>query len=101
MKPSLNIRIAGRTKNEYDDDNREHKTEYYQNNKEYINQQHKQYRENNKEYIKEQKKQYYDINKEKVLEPIKCECGCIVTRRCLSRHRKTKKHIELMNDKLN
>ena len=34
-------------------------------------------------------------------EQITCECGCIVTRSCLSRHRKTKKHIELMSDKLN
>ena len=105
LKPSLNIRIAGRTKNEYDDDNREHKTEYYQNNKEYITQQHKQYRENNKEDIKEQKKQYYDINKERITqhkaEKIKCECGCVITRGCLWRHRQSKKHIELMKDKLN
>ena len=61
----------------------------------------KQYRTNNKEYIKEYKKQYYDINKEKVLEPIKCECGCIVTQGSLPRHQRSKKHIELMKDKLN
>ena len=30
--------------------------------------------------------------KEEGKEKITCECGCIVTRNCLSRHRKTKKH---------
>ena len=34
-------------------------------------------------------------------EKVECECSCIVTRGCLSRHRKSKKHIELMKDKLN
>ena len=36
LKPSLNIRIAGRTKNEYREDNREYMKEYHVNNKEYI-----------------------------------------------------------------
>ena len=50
------------------------------------------------EDIKEHKKQYYDINKEKVLEPIKCECGCIVTRSHLPRHKRSAKHQQLMTE---
>ena len=61
----------------------------------------KEYYENSKEDIKEQKKQYYDISKEKVLEPIKCDCGCMIARGQLRRHQRSKKHIELMKDKLN
>jgi group I intron endonuclease len=87
LKPSMNKNIAGRTINEYRIDN-----------KEYIQEQNKQYRENNKEYIKEHNKQYYDINKEKVLEPIKCECGCVVKRGSLLRHKRTKKHTNLMSN---
>ena len=39
-----------------------------------------------------------DINKEKVLEPIKCECGCIVTRSHLPRHKRSAKHQQLMTE---
>ena len=38
---------------------------------------------------------------ERNAERISCECGCALTRGFLPRHRKSKKHIELMNDKLN
>jgi len=31
---------------------------------------------------------------------IKCECGCEVTKKYLSKHVKTKKHINLMNKKI-
>jgi group I intron endonuclease len=74
LKPSLNRCIAGRTSKEYHKDN--------------------------KEYIRELKSQYYQINKDYCREKLTCECGCVVTRGCLSRHRKTKKHIQLMS-KLN
>lgn len=43
---------------------------------------------------------YYQDNKENLTEKkkqkIKCECGCIIARTCISRHRKTKKHINLL-----
>ena len=101
LNPSLNIRIAGRTPIDYYSDNKEsikeHVKQYKENNKESVKEQKKHYYENNKEDIKARAKQYYDINK----EPIKCECGCIVTRGGLAKHRRTKKHIELMKDKLN
>jgi len=87
LKPSLNKQIAGRTKNEYREDNRETllqaKKEWYENNKErhsenmkkwqgnnkeYVREHGKQYRENNKEYIREHSKQYRENNKEYIRE---------------------------------
>ena len=76
LKPSLNKQIAGRTKNEYREDNREYLREYE-----------KQNRENNKEYIKA-----YKATK------IKCECGCDVTINHLARHKTSDKHKKLMNE---
>ena len=116
LKPSLNRRIAGRTTKEYYNEHKEHLSEqhkqYYENNKEHISEQTKQYKENNKEHLSEQKKQYYENNKEHIheqtkqyrennkehiREQIKCECGCIVARDCLSRHKRSAKHKQLMN----
>jgi len=90
---------------------KEYQKEYYINNKETL----LEYQKENKEKIKEQKKEYYINNKEKFLEyqkenkekikeqkkeyqntDIKCECGCIITRNNLYKHRKSKKHIELI-----
>jgi hypothetical protein len=69
---SLNKKIAGRTKKEYD-------KEYHENNKEQRNEKKKEYRENNKgkekEYylknkdnIAERKKEFYSKNKDKINE---------------------------------
>ena len=77
LKPSLNIRIAGRTTNEY-----------YIGNKEYLRERHKKWHLNNKEYSRE----YYQTTKEMVT----CECGCEITKRGLKQHIETKKHQHLM-----
>ena len=57
----------------------------------------KKYREDNKEKIKEIKKKYYDENKEKIKEKISekitCECGSIVSKHHMTRHRRSLKHI--------
>lgn len=53
--------------------------EYYQDNKEHY----KEYRQNNQEHIKE-----------KVI----CECGCEISRGNLIRHKKSPKHIKLLNN---
>ena len=50
-------------------------------------------------------KKYYEQNREKELQRCKkysmtkitCECGCETTRGHISRHRKSKKHLNLMN----
>ena len=79
IKSSLNTYLAGRTRQEYRDTHKEQKATRM-----------KTYREMNKQKINER-------NAEKVT----CECGCVVSNGYLSRHRQSKKHIELMKDKLN
>ncbi len=115
----VNERIAGRTKKEYNEDNKEHKKqydkeyykknkeliaekgkEYYENNKEAIAERSKKYRENNKETTKEYNKEYRENNKELIAEKgkekVTCECGCIIRKYDLARHKKTNNHLELM-----
>ena len=82
---------------------------YYQNNKEKIAERVKKYREQNKEKMTEQSKKYYQNNKEKIAErekkyreqnkekiagKVNCDnCGCNVSKKCLTRHKKSKKCI--------
>ena len=47
----------------------------------------KEYREKNKEQIKE-----------KIKEKITCECGCIIRKNDIARHKKTNKHITLLEN---
>jgi hypothetical protein len=69
---------------------------------EYDKQRGKQYYKLNTELIREKKKKYYELNKDKILEhkleKIECECGCMISRRHIASHKKSKKHIQLMND---
>jgi len=69
--------------------------EYYEENKEQLIEKMKEYNESNKETIKEYKKDYYATNKNKLLENITCECGCIIIRMGLARHKKTSKHLKM------
>jgi hypothetical protein len=89
----LNKHIAGRTRKEY-----------YQDNKEKIAEKDKKYRENNKEHKKDYEKNYYQNNKELIAEKKKvkvtCECGCIINKGDLAKHKKTPKHIKLMEENI-
>jgi hypothetical protein len=116
----VNIKIEGRTKKEYYEDNKEIMKEqmkqyqqdnkekikekikqYQQDNKEIIKEQMKQYREGNKEIIKVKKKQYREDNKEKIKEQknqiIICECKNTYTYSNKSQHLKSKKHLQFIN----
>ena len=118
----INNKIIGRTRNEYYIENidkiNEKKKIYNENNKEIIADKNKEWRENNKKVIIEKKKEYYEKNKEiiaekgkikyyenkevineKRKEKITCECGCVYRKNDLSKHLKTKKHIDLMSQK--
>jgi len=60
----------------------------------------KEYYEDNKEHTQEYQKQYYINNKKEKIkthktEHIKCECGALVAKNNIARHRKTNKHIKL------
>jgi hypothetical protein len=58
-----------------------------------------QKKEQQKEYNKEYNKEYREQHKEKISEQkkeqITCECGCILTKDGLGRHRKSQKHLLL------
>jgi len=80
---------------------------YYEKNKESKKEYNKMYNENNKEYFMEYGKAYYKKNRDVILEKNKayqeykkeetiCECGCILTKNHIARHRKSKKHIKLL-----
>ncbi len=57
--------------------------------------------EKRKEKHKEESKLFYQANKDKILEKEKekvfCECGCEVRKKEIARHKRTKKHLDLMN----
>jgi len=82
--------------NEYRENNKEkiaeYKNEYYENNRDKIAEYQKEYRENNKEYKNEYNKEYYKNNKDKLNEKVECECGRMVSRRCLSAHKTSMIH---------
>ena len=93
----INHNIAGRTRKEREQNNKEKNAkrkqeyykEHYQDKKEAIAKYYKEYRQNNLETIKA-------LQSKVVI----CECGIKSTHANLARHKTTKRHIDLMN-KLN
>jgi len=71
--------------------------QYKLDNSEIIKKKDKIYRDNNKETIRERGMIYRDNNREKINQKIKCVCGCLISRRNISQHKKSKKHIKLIN----
>ena len=142
-KPTLNIRVEGRTDKKYYQDNKEYilqrvkeyaktnreqilqrkreyqqrikdsemfkqkRKEYAENNKERIAEYQKQYRADNIEYLKQQKvergKKYRDENKDTIkaydTEQITCECGCVIQRGSMGRHKHSQRHKDAMDTK--
>ncbi|MCP4529097.1 MAG: DUF1682 domain-containing protein [Aestuariibacter sp.] len=115
----VNIMNPCRTRKEYYQDNKEvilnKLKEYRENNKEKIAEYNKQRNEANKEKIAERKKKYWEDNKEKLAEhrkeyreknkqkiaerkkeKVTCECGCIIRKSGLARHKQTNKHINAL-----
>jgi len=125
----VNVCIASRTKKEWNEDNKEKMAEwhkqyradnkdkfieylkqYYNDNKQAIlekqKENNKEYYEKNKQAILEKKQEYYNDNKQTLLEKMKekitCECGAEISKIYIYKHRKTKKHINLLsNNELN
>jgi len=101
----VNNRIAGRTVKEYREDNKEiikaKMCEYREANKEQIKVKAREHYRANKEAINAKMREYKEANKEAInakrAEKIQCECGASVSRCNISKHRKTDKHIKLMD----
>lgn len=103
----VNLEIAGRTKAEYYQDNKEQLLEkrkkHYQENKEQILEKDKKNRQENKEKFAERDKKYYQDNKEQILEKqkvkITCElCGSTVRKSDFRRHERTQKHTKALTN---
>jgi len=90
----------------------EYQAEYYQKNKEVIAEKyaeyHAEYREKNKEVIAEKRKEHIENKKEydkeyrlknfeKNKEKIECECGSSILKKTLSKHKKSKKHLNFID----
>lgn len=90
LKPTLNSVKIYPSKEELNIKAREYNKKYYDNNKEKVKQMRKKYIQNNKEKIK----QLWEKSYEKRREKIKCECGAVISKNSLSRHKKSKKHLK-------
>jgi hypothetical protein len=79
----------------------EKRKEYCANNREKIVEINKEYRAKNREKIVERNKEYHAKNREKIAEKnkvkVKCECGSDVTKKGLSRHKRSQKHQDWEN----
>ena len=91
FKARLNTRVPGRTC-----------AEWYQDNKERLKKKQKDYHYQNKEYRNENSIRKYHENKEEikkyVREKITCECGSVICRDSMSKHRKSNKHQEWLKN---
>ena len=85
----------------YRDNHRDESKEYfkkrYENNKEEERAKRKEYRKNNPEKMKEQDRLKYQRNKAMIQRPYTCECGATMCRSAKSRHLKTQKHQQFLN----
>ena len=101
LKSNLNIKRAHITDEEKKEYYKQHNIHYYLKNKEKI----KQKYEENHEKILQKKKEYREVNKEKIKESqaiiITCDCGCKINTSSKTKHEKTKKHINLIQNKTN
>ena len=103
----VNKIIPGRTDAEYYVDNREqisvNKAQHYVDNREQISARNAQHYVDNREKILAREAQYRANNRElinlKKSKKDQCECGCIVNRIHLSRHRKSQKHLAKLQTK--
>ena len=91
LRPTLNKNVPGRTRKEYDIDNKEH-----------IQERTGIYTEQHRERIKERMQSYYqqEDNKARQLEwgrkIVKCECGMDIRRSSPARHQKRQVHLNAM-----
>lgn len=108
LNANLNMRNPHRCKKEWAEDNKEHVKEhkrlYHINNIENIKEKKRQYYLDNKQYIDEKAKQLYTKNKDVIdarrMTSVTCECGINYTISNKKRHYESKKHIDLIKEKI-
>ena len=84
------------------EDRKEDDRKYKEKHREYYREYKKEYNRKHKEENGEKKKEYYYENRDKIREQkrekVECECGAVVCKTVIARHRKTKKHIKLISN---
>ena len=106
LNATLNMNLPIRNKKEYYNDNidyiKEQRKIHRSMNREKINEKAKEYRITHKEELLEKGRIRYEKNKERECsrkrEKITCECGCVVARGNLTEHKRTQKHLKLMEE---
>jgi hypothetical protein len=93
----VNKNIAGRTKKQYYEDNKEHISEYQKEYNETNKEKIIEYRKTNKEYLSTKNKEYREQNKLKLLKKIECECGGKYVYKNKSVHCKSQKHCKFID----
>ena len=96
----VNKLIAGRTNEEWIEDNKErlkqYKKDYKKHNQEYFKEINKQHYQDNREHYIQMSRENYEKNKDEILEKMKetteCPCGSIVRKHEIRRHERSKKH---------
>jgi hypothetical protein len=82
---------------------KERQQEYREANRDKINERQQEYNEANRDKINERQQEYNEANRDKInekaLEKVKCDCGCMIRKNNLSTHKKTPKHIKIMEMK--
>jgi hypothetical protein len=103
-RATLNHMIEGRTRKEREEEERDRinasKRETRLKKLEQYKEMAKNWRDNNHDKVLDQKQRYRETYREQINmkqnEKVRCECGCEFARVNISRHIKTKKHLELM-----
>jgi hypothetical protein len=85
----VNRYIAGRTKQEWYEDNLGYFKKWCEDNSGYM----KNYREVNRDKILEYSKNYREVNRDKIAEKYTCICGSIIRKNGKSSHEKSLKHM--------
>jgi hypothetical protein len=103
LKSSMNVKPSYKTKEE----KKISKKEYREKNKLSIKEYYGNYIENNKQDLLLKKKEYREAKKDKIKEyreknkgKIICECGREISKLSSKRHQSSKKHIDLMKNKI-
>lgn len=103
-----NIEVIAEKAKEYRKNNieviKESQKKYRENNIDVFLKKEKEYRENNREVIAEKRKEHVESKKEydkerrlKNSEKIDCDCGSKISQNGLSKHKKTKKHLNFID----
>ena len=108
-KSTLNMRVAGRTPEQYRKDTVEHKKEYdkqrREDKREESGEQQKAKYENKKEHYKQKSNENYFKNKEAIRTKMNvkcnCECGMVYSYGNRLRHFKSKTHQNYLNKNIN